>query len=194
MKAKYNTPQGEAAKALGRIGNERAVEPLIRALNHGNENVRECAAKVLWDIKDLRAIEPLIQALKLDPYNWRVERNAVDTLRKIGEPAVEPLIRALKHKDVYVRENAAKALGMIRDERAVEPLIRVVLEDVDWEDRRMAAKALVKIGKPSVELLIPALKDWDKDVREIAAEALGEIGDKRAVQPLIHALKDDVRA
>jgi HEAT repeat protein len=39
--------------------------------------------------------------------------------------------------------------------------------------------------------LIKALKDEDSDVRaSVVAEALGEIGDARAVEALIEALKD----
>jgi len=36
--------------------------------------------------------------------------------------------------------------------------------------------------------LIEALKDDDEDLRKIAAKALGEIGDERAIEPLIDAL------
>ena len=41
-----------------------------------------------------------------------------------------------------------------------------------------------------MEPLVAALKDKDKYVRKAAAEALGQIGDTRAVEPLIDALKD----
>ena len=40
-----------------------------------------------------------------------------------------------------------------------------------------------------MEPLIAALKDENPGVRTEAAKALGEIGDARAVQPLIEALK-----
>ena len=43
----------------------------------------------------------------------------------------------------------------------------------------------------NIECLIAALKDKDSNVREAAAEALGELGDKRAVKPLLTALKKD---
>ncbi|MFZ3385591.1 MAG: HEAT repeat domain-containing protein [Candidatus Hydromicrobium sp.] len=83
----------------------------------------------------------------------------------------------------------------IRVNKDVEGLIRALKykdKDVRWE----AVEALVKIGKPAVELLIEALKDEDWHVRGRAAVALGNIGDGRAVGPLIKALKDkdsDVR-
>jgi hypothetical protein len=45
-------------------------------------------------------------------------------------------------------------------------------------------------GRSEVERLIAKLKDKDWFVRREAAEALGELGDKRAVEPLIAALPD----
>ena len=42
-----------------------------------------------------------------------------------------------------------------------------------------------------IEDLIEDLKDKDWNVRRKAAWAIGEIGDRRAAEPLIHALKDE---
>lgn len=42
-----------------------------------------------------------------------------------------------------------------------------------------------------VKGLIKALKHKDSRVRDIAALVLGDIGDVRAVEPLIQALKDE---
>src|SRR5215467_11160530 len=48
---------------------------------------------------------------------------ATEALSKIGAPAVEPLIAALKDQEINVRKAAAEVLGKIGDARAVEPLI-----------------------------------------------------------------------
>jgi len=117
-------------------------------------------------------------------------------LGKIGTPAVEPLLAALKDEDSGVRSKAARALGEIKDTRAVEPLISA-LEDEDPGVRWNVAYALGEIKDArAVEPLIATLEDEDPGVRENAAIALGEIKDARAVEPLITALKDkdkDVR-
>jgi hypothetical protein len=52
-------------------------------------------------------------------------------------------------------------------------------------------EALVKIGKPSVVLLLEALKNQKSEVRSRAAEALGKIGDSRAIEHLVPALSDE---
>jgi len=49
---------------------------------------------------------------------------------------------------------------------------------------------LVSIGKPAVPYLIDLLNDYDSRSCFYAARALGEIGDKRAVKPLVNALED----
>ena len=54
-----------------------------------------------------------------------------------------------------------------------------------------AHAALVKIGPPAVELLIAALKDSDSDVRKQAKYVLGDLGDARALEPLIALLKEN---
>jgi HEAT repeat protein len=101
---------------------------------------------------------------------------------------VDELIQQLNGENVYVQMYAAKKLGDRGDTRAVQPLI-AALKDEKAGIR--AADALVQIGKPSVDLLIVALKDENPLARRNAAMALGEIGDIRAINSLIGALKDE---
>jgi HEAT repeat protein len=61
---------------------------------------------------------------------------------------------------------------------------------LDYDKRRYATQALIKIGKPAVELLILALAEDEVFIRRAAAEILGKIKDIRAVEPLIQTLKD----
>ena len=55
-----------------------------------------------------------------------------------------------------------------------------------------AATALGRIGEPAVEYLIQLLGDENSMVRSRTAWELGRIGDSRAVEPLIEALKDEL--
>lgn len=237
----YRTIRGKAAEALGKIGDARAVEPLIQALKGKEYDVREAAAAALGMIGDARAVEPLVQALK-DNSNFcdRVLKEAAEALGMIGDArAVEPLVQALKDKHPDVRNAAVKALTKI-GKPSVELLIHALKDEepyvrdlaaeyraTDWamkeiekswpDVRNAAAKALtqigwqpkdevekiwyflasrawdklVELGKPSVEPLIQALKDKNWYVRVAAVEALGKIGDARATEPLIQAWMDD---
>jgi HEAT repeat protein len=53
-------PHGFVAEALGRLGDARAVEPLIAAIPRGNIHFRYHAAKVLGEFGDARAV-PVLQ-------------------------------------------------------------------------------------------------------------------------------------
>ncbi len=125
----------------------------------------------------------------------KVRKDAYNALGNIGEPAVEPLIQALKVKerDVNTKGYIAIALGKIGDSRAIEPLIQALKEEVDVNMKGYFSIALGMIGKPAVEPLIQAMKDtnnFDPYDRLSAALALGYIG-KSAVEPLIQVLNDD---
>lgn len=184
------------AEALGETGDTRAVEPLTRALKDKVWFVRRAAAGSLGKIGDTRAVESLIEALE-DDKDRNVRLSVIWALGGIRDTrAVEPLIKALRYKDMTVRLEAIRVLGTMGDIRAVEPLIKALGHE---GLRREAVKALGEIGEPAVEPLdravesfIQALKDEDKEwrVRVVAAGALGEIGDTRAVEPLIQALSD----
>lgn len=92
MEEKSN--RNSVALALGNIGDERAVEPLIQALKDKNAGVRRVVADALGKIKDERVLEPLIQALE-DRDN-DVRNRAAKALGKKGDPrAVEALTKTL---------------------------------------------------------------------------------------------------
>lgn len=97
-----------AAKGLGRSADERAVEPLITALESDKAaSVRRAAVSALGETGDLDAVEPLVNALESD-------------------------------KDVGVRQQAANALGETRDRRAVEPLTRALEDEDLRQTARVA--------------------------------------------------------
>ena len=115
----------------------------------------------------------------------------VKSLRERGD--VEGLIRSLSHKDLDVRCEAAKALGELRDRRAVPALIGA-LETVYVRQVRDAIEALVMIKDPdSVISLLRVLQDPHtvQAKRWNVANALGQMKDPRAVQPLSLMLKEE---
>jgi len=123
-------------------------------------------------------VKGLIRALRTDKYvKGGYRREAAGALIRIGAPAVEPLIQALKDKDPVIRFGAADALGEIGDRRAVGPLIEALNDiGVRW---RAATDALGKIGDHrAVDPVIQASKDID--VRESIVWALKMIKEKRS--------------
>ena len=96
----------------------------------------------------------------LEHSSFDVQWKAAEALGKLGDDAVRHLIEALGSSHKNVRLGVIEALGEIKAVASVSPLIHLV-------------------GK-----------DNDPEVRWVGALALGEIGDNRAVSPLIGLLKD----
>lgn len=134
---------------------------------------------MIWN----RDVEGLIKASTHNRCTIRI--NAVWALGEIGGARVmEPLIQALKDKELGVIRSAVEAFVKI-GKPAVEPLIQT-LKDKKWEVRRIAVHALGEIGDTrAVEPLTQTLKDKDSGVRGGAAEALGKIGNKKCESELI---------
>ncbi|NIM18215.1 MAG: hypothetical protein GTO45_39950 [Candidatus Aminicenantes bacterium] len=166
-------------EVLGKIGDKRAVEPLINSLKDENARVREGAVEALGKIKDKRAIEPLIHSLKDE--NANVREVAVEALGKMYDKrAVEPLIHSLKDENTYVRERAVEALGKIKDKRAVEPLMTIALEDEIKDIREKARLVINKI-------------DWREFARLkllIEEQAIEVDPQKKHIYDLMHSNKE----
>lgn len=104
--------------------------------------------------------------------------------------AIAALISALNNPEVSARENAMRALGETQDPRAIDALIAALTKDTSIQARQVAAKALVKIGTPTVGPLIAAAKNPDPNVRAAGIQMLGQFNDPRATEPLLAALHD----
>ena len=168
----------EAAKALGGLGDARAVEPLVEMLrHHAKPDWRYVAADSLAELGDVHAIEPLVTALNDSNYNVRY--GVARALGKFGSAAVEPLLTALKDSNPNMRIGAARALAAIGDSRTVVPLARALTDQ--YVDVRLAAgEAVQKFGDDrAVEYLTTDLNDNRQDVRELAASALKEIRSRK---------------
>ena len=191
-----------AARALGKLGDERAVPVLIDALNDDDRTLRAYVAGALGNLGDKRAVPSLISILG-DEDSW-VRREAALALGELGdERAVDPLINALNDDEGIVRLYALRALGNLKDTRAVPHVVDALRGDNSWRQwigalrgdenrvRQEAATVLGKIGdREAVSHLLKALKHDVSTVREEAAIALGELGDNEAIPALTEALKD----
>lgn len=213
----------EAAVALGEARDSRAVVPLLAMLKDPDRAVRdaaiaaltsigepavvsvgaclrdndltlqESATSILAKIGDRRVFDDLVEVL--DSADWIVRSHAAQALGRIGDPrAVDYLVTLLQDNVKAVREDVARALVILGE--AALPRLRASLRHEDWLVRLHAVEALGKMRVPDVveDLLSVMFNDRDAAVRVDAARALGEIGDARAVEFLLTAMKDrDIR-
>lgn len=153
--------QYSAARALGKIGDPRAVAPLMGALRYDSGRNDDC-----------------------------LEWYAAEALARIGEPALGPLITALSDEDPHMRGWSAVALGEMGNPQAVEPLL-TALADAEHEVQARVFIALGQIGDPrAIEPLVKLLDDPDQRVRVHAVSALGWCVKGEVFEPLVKLLDD----
>ena len=176
--------RARVAVALGQIGGAQAIKALVAILREGGDKiVRASAAISLGQAGGAQAIEALVATLKNKDEDETVWRMAIRALGLIWN--LLPVAR-LSDEEATVRRDAAVALGQLGDERAIEPL-KATLRDRDEAVRRKAISALGRIW------MLPQLVRLGDDgatERKDAAAALGQLGNVRAVEPLITALRD----
>jgi hypothetical protein len=114
---------------------------------------------------------------------------ALKALIGFGEVSVDPLIKACSQQDVETRRKALRALGEMKQRRAI-PCMAVSLKHDNTNVRMLAAWGLGQMGEPALKPLLAELEDKGSPGRSDAAFALGKINQPQAIGPLIAALKE----
>ena len=187
LKAKGNAQEAYGAvMELGRLGTDDAVDLLVTALAR-HDGVARAAARELGRLANPRSFKPLADLLG----NPEVHESAAEALIRIGASALDVLTEALRSEDALTRKTAARALGEMRNSRAVEPLVEVLQGDPDCTVRTAAAHALGQIkDKRAIWALVNTLKLRDEpdpefqrqieELRNAAQLAMRRIGDPLA--------------
>jgi HEAT repeat protein len=199
----------EAIKQLGKLGDVRALRPLLSSLqDRTDDKVREESAKALGQIGDKRAVPILITRLREERVPI-VRARIAESLGLLKDPrAVEALAHATQDTELHwIRLYAAWALGEIRDGRAIAPLLNMFLTGEHPFVHNEAKVALLKcadvwykVEKGDVKLrfgsiprkriktlkqfLIEMLTDPSDQIRLMAARALGKYADAEGVEYL----------
>src|SRR6266516_937727 len=139
---------------LGILESPVATPVLIEALNDPVPAVRMQAAKALGRVGDPTAVPALLNALR--GADEQLGSQIFSALVRFGQAAVPALIEASKSNSAWMRWQSVRALGAIRDRRAI-PVLVDALSDSDHSVAWMGAKGLVQFGKLSVEPVLQAL-------------------------------------
>jgi len=182
-----------AAVTLGALDDPRAVEALIECLYKPPEPFHERrgeAIQALGAIGDPRGAEAMAAIYaRVDDLEQR--RAMVFETRRIEGPAsLDLLALAAKDGDETIRLQAGQFLVDKGGERALE-ILKTMAEDVSPKVRDLVLREIGPAPEPPpFDELLSKLEDSDPSVRVGAADALGEMGDARAVEPLLAATKD----
>jgi HEAT repeat protein len=160
---------GGAERLLVAIG-PAAVEPLVQFICDDPKRGREATAAILCEIGE-PAVEPLLACFDhADPEVRATAAFLFTALRDAGGDAEQPLISLLDDGDELVRQSAAYALGAHDSRRAVPKLIALATRPVQMPSRETEPEAWAEA--------------YPYDTCA-AIDALGQLGDPRAVHPLI---------
>jgi HEAT repeat protein len=148
----------DSVRALGEIGDPRAVEFLLHVITE--PGIRPLAVEALGAIGARRALPTLIAIASgtAQPAESRV-------IAGCGDRWTEEMLAMTA---------AVRALGQIRDEEAIPALVAALDNTVT---RAESAMALVHLGRPAIAPLLAVLRDTkDENIRYHAREALTSLG------------------
>ena len=175
MNDKVNTipVRVQAIKALSQIGDIKSAPSLIIELTDSAPAIRIASADALGLLQDSKSIDSLINTLseigEKEPLGSENSPYKVDTLSN-------------------VRRASTKALGNLKAEKAIPDLMKLACED--QYNAIEAINALQKMGKPTTEMFLSALKDANIEKQIIAARGIGGMGDTRATELLLKTLQE----
>jgi phycocyanobilin lyase subunit alpha len=161
-----------AARALGKLGNQSAVLPLIRCLEFPDFYVREAAAQALEMLQDRECIPALTKLLA---------GGVAAATRVPGKPHL-----------VQPYEAIIEALGTLGAKSAtslIEPFTQHQTEKVKYA----AARAMYQLTNEDKygEMLISALSGDDLQLRRSALMDLGAVGYLNAAQAIADTLAEN---
>ena len=161
-----------AARALGKLGDKRAVQPLTRCLKFPDYYVREAAAQALEILDDRSCVTALVELLA----------GGVEAATRVpGKPhLVQPYEAIIE---------ALGTLGATEAIEAIEPFTQHPTEKVKYA----AARAMYQLTKDEQygEMLVRALEGEDLQLRRSALMDLGAVGYLKAGQAIANTLAEN---
>lgn len=141
------------------------------------------AASALAELQALEAIGSILKCMERNP--WRVWGYGEQSpgspgpiiLSEFGEGAVEPLLDALGHNYVRLRQIATYALGFIGDKRALPPLIAIAEKTGFHSEAPIWAIGKIGGSPDALDVLIKAF-DGNAEASAIHAVASGAFGEE----------------
>ncbi len=188
-------PKGGEKKDGFNLVTERvvAVNPEAKQLEvellayDGKTVVLEVAEEALEDLKKLKPGDGATIRV-VEEGGKRIAKSFKIRAKDPNAAKADAMLLDLKDPHWLNRKYAAEVLGELRDQRAVEPLVAALTDEVG-DVRQRAYDSLIKLGGVSVPALIPLLVSEEDEIRQSATEIIRKIG-KPAVEPMATALAE----
>ncbi|WP_310426631.1 HEAT repeat domain-containing protein [Chamaesiphon sp. VAR_48_metabat_135_sub] len=175
--------QGSAVGALARMG--AASVPVLLEILGSPDQPESTKGHVAWALSFIGSEAKSYLYREIDSDSPAIRAAVVGAITKIVQEnpeedvALNLLIRSLKDTEAMVRCEAAAALGNLTYRPARVPLLDL-LHHPDWESRKSAALALMKLGdKQSISDLEAALaQESETSVQTILKLAISQLDKK----------------
>ncbi len=184
---------------IGKIRKPEAVSVLVKHMRHQEWFLRKRIAEALGQTMQKEAVEPILEMI--DDESIQVRAAAVESLSKVGNLAPDLLLKKLKSANGHVKINLIRAMGQLKNEAFLEPLIdelkdrkslfftidslgdlgfakaeqplRRLLKDSEWFNRMNALEALAKLQLENiVSIAQECVQDENDMVRNSASRIL----------------------
>lgn len=137
-----NFMEEHCVDALKKLGNEAAIEPMLQRAGKRDKP----GIEVLGKIGSEEALDTLLDYVDT-PKDPLLQKVTMKALGEIGsDEATQEIADQLVAESEEVRSQAARALGLLGDTRAIVPLADVLSDDESDKVRGSAAWALNQIG------------------------------------------------
>lgn len=187
--------RAEAAKALGSIRSDEALQSLLKGLSLEHPKARRAVARALGEFRVEKAAEALIFLLN-DDASYFVEAEAATSLGKTRSTrAFEELSKGLAKESFneVIRQGVFQGFSELKEERAIPVAVEWSRYGKPVQARAAAIAALGKLGdrkKDEVyDHLISLLSEWEFRITLQTIQALLSLKDPRAI-PELEKLSD----
>jgi hypothetical protein len=162
-------------EAITRMNDQEAFDAMHqRAGKRDNPGIKALGKMAATD-----AVETLLEYVDADS-DPGLQKVTFKALGEIGsEEATGPVANKLAADNDQIRPHAARALGLIGDTRAIDPLADVLADGGDDEVRAAAAWALRQIG---TERALAAAAEYDDDRAYLVQHEASQAADALAVE------------
>ena len=178
-----------AGQARG--GDVSAGRELVRLFATATPEVNDRVYQIVIESGDA-VVEPLLE--NVNSVNTEQRERVIAALGTLKvQQAVPAIVQVLDNPTLKRRYVAAMALGEIGHPDGIPALIRA-LDDEVLLVRRYATRSLIKFNQTAVDELIASLGTRSDQVDAGIIRALGDIGDRRALEPLLAQVSGPVRS
>ena len=182
----------EAARALGKVRSDDALEALLTALGTPQPKVRRAVVGALGAFKKPSAAKALQNLLSREP-SYLVSADAARSLGRTRQPGALETLKSMVDQPSWadvIRAGALDGMAALRDDSALETVAKRTRYGIPTRGRRAAVHALASLGegRKTREQLEDLLDDKDPHFKIDVVTALTTLGDGKSRGAMRRAL------